>query len=66
MIINLQGEWAIVYPDKLWGENTICCADVLCEYNNNIECKHCILRLAVRSLPQLISEGVIKFLDREE
>ena len=35
VIINLQGEWAIVYPEKLWGENTICCADVLCEYNNN-------------------------------
>lgn len=66
MIINLQGEWAIVYPEKLWGENTICCADVLCEYNNNIECKHCILRLAVRTIPQLVSEGAIKFLDKED
>ena len=33
MLINLQGEYAIIYNEKLWGENTICCADVLCEYN---------------------------------
>jgi hypothetical protein len=66
MLINLQGEYAIVYNEKLWGENTICCADVLCDYNNHICCKHCILRQCVRTIPQLISEGVIIFLDEEE
>ena len=31
MSINLQGEWILINPKRIWGKNTLSCVDVFCE-----------------------------------